>query len=393
LWRMLNQRLQTLLYLHHSQQGITSLDNHLQNVFLHYEEGAKLPDFYTGDLGHAMPIDPAIWEETTADASINSPGFQKIKEFELRGTPYIDTLTSMSNDLTNIWYGLIMLMYLLDLEEEDPTDEPVRAKSRKRQQWSPELFECESKLEDIAGFAYSRGGTTTAYNELEALSIEISRMAELSAAANPDADVRFALRNLDTYSYEDDVEILDGQLLQDYRTAHSELGLPATFDSRIPLLQMAEAWPEPWRIARIEESTGRLLGVEKMTYTFNLPKLKDEHGMDDDRIQYLARPQSSMIGLQRILAAAEVADTVTHLIGEDYALVTFVRGDRDDPNEDEIFGLDPEWTDERLAGPVNVKEESPSFVQESRSQPQGNSLGNPIVIDDSSDDDLMEIDG
>ena len=130
LWRMLNQRLQTLLYLHHSQQGITSLDNHLQNVFLHYEEGAKLPDFYTGDLGHAMPIDPAIWEETTADASINSPGFQKIKEFELRGTPYIDTLTSMSNDLTNIWYGLIMLMYLLDLEEEDPTDQPVRAKSK-----------------------------------------------------------------------------------------------------------------------------------------------------------------------------------------------------------------------------------------------------------------------
>ena len=94
---------------------------------------------------------------------------------------------------------------------------------------------------------------------------------------------------------------------------------------------MAEAWPEPWRIARIEEGTGRVLGVEKMTYTFNLPKLEDEHGMDDDRIQYLVRPQSSMIGLQRILAAAEVADTVTHLIGEDYALVTFVRGDERRP--------------------------------------------------------------
>lgn len=365
LWRMLDQRLQTLLYLHNSQPGITHLDNHLNNVFLHYEEGAKLPDFYTGDLGHAMPIDPAVWEETTTDASMDSPGFRKMKDLELPNrnwfdkpprAPYNETVRSMSIDVTNIWFGLVMLMYRIDLEEVNPYDLDMRDESMNRQEWSPELFECELTLGKITEF-FNSDQKTTRYNELEALSVEISRMAALSAAADPNADVRFVLADLKTTNHEDEDEDEDdppkGQLLQAYRTAHSQSGRPATFNSRIPLLELAKQWPEPWRIARIEEDTGRVLGVEKMTYTFNAPKIKDCRSKGaGSRLPHLATPRSDKIGLKQILAAATVADTVTHLIDEeDFSLAAFVREDGDNLNDDEIFGLDPEWTEERLAGP------------------------------------------
>lgn len=360
-WRMLDQRLQAFLDLINGQPGVTSLDCHLKNVFLHYEDGAKLPDFYTGDLGHAQPVDPIIWEETSAEVSKASPAeFRKIRKLDLSVSSgidpsvrksYLDTTGNISHDFSQIWWALVALMFRQDPEEFDPYDEEIRAESRELQEWSPELFECERKLQKIAFFAGVE--EYTRYNDLEELKIKISRMAQLTAQADPEADVTSALADLDTVSYEDEDEEfpVDVALLEQYRSAHSGSGRPLVFDSRVPLLQLAKRWPEPWRVARIEESTDRVLGVEKMTYSFTLPKLRKTKHKEDPRTQDLAQPESLKIGLNQILTAAAVAETMTHKVQEDFSLLTFLRGEGEDPNEDDIFGLDPEWTGKLLAGP------------------------------------------
>lgn len=413
IWRMLDQRVQTLLYLHHEQGGLTRLDNHLSNVFLHYEEGSKLPDFYTGDLGHVRPINPVIWEDTATYTSNTPSNFRKIKALDLpnRGmfddgprAPYNGDVEALSHDVTNIWYGLVSLMYRIDLEEVYPNDE--RDESRERGDWSSELYECEERLEAITQFFDK--GQTTRYNDLENLGIEIARISKLAADADPDADVRIARKAVGTDCYEEDFDhdYKNDETyrpnLERYRAAHSNPGEPALFDSRTHLLQLARRWPEPWRIARVDESTGQVLGVEKMSFSLSPLKLKeDARGNDDPRNPYLAPSTSLKIGVERILAAAAVADTTTHRVQEDFTLAAFPRGPTDDPNEDDIFGLDPAWTAERLAGPerlkpIKVEEEDASvmvmdYPLHPTSPTLGRSEGNPIVIDDD-DDDAMEVD-
>ena len=418
LWRMLDQRVQTLLYLHNSEGGITQLDNHLNNCFLHYAEGAKLPDFYTGDLGHVKAIDPVIWQETTANASAHLK-FRKVKDTEDQSTrPFThEDKERLCEDVKNVWIGLFSLMYRVDVSEDDPSLD-LRDESRERQDWSAELYDCEERLEVISQFFDP--GQATHYNDLEALSVEISRMAEHTADSDPDADLTFLLQGMDLACYEEDFdEDFDGDnmyyaLLGEYREAHLNPDKPAIFDSRVALLQLAKRWPEPWRIARIDENTGRVIGVEKMTFNLSIPKLSmfcNPSQGDDPRTRHVAQSTSYKIGLEKLLVAAAEADTTTHRIQEDFSIMAFPRGPNDDPDEDEIFGLDAKWTAERLAGPnvlqgVNAKREGievpvTNYLQHQISPRVYGSVGNPIIIDDSdpividddSDDDLMEIDG
>ncbi|KEF60077.1 uncharacterized protein A1O9_04927, partial [Exophiala aquamarina CBS 119918] len=282
IWRMLDQRIQTWLYLINSEPSTTRLDCHMNNVFLHYEDGAKLPDFYTGDLGHAKLIDPIIWQEPSPNlfGPTAWPAFRRIGPLDRldrivtdpnKRQSYLGTIAEISSDFSHIWYALVALMFRIDVEENDPDDEEMRDQAKALQEWSPELFECEERIRAIKGFW--EGEKFTRYNELDTLRFQIAQMAQRSAQADPQADTTSHLRSLDTFSYEDDIfgdeEFpLDGALLQEYRGAHSGSGRPCVFDSRVPLLQLASAWPEPWRIARIEENTDRVFGVEKMTYSF-----------------------------------------------------------------------------------------------------------------------------
>ncbi|KAK5055911.1 hypothetical protein LTR84_012461 [Exophiala bonariae] len=436
LWRLLDQRLQTLLFLHHSQGGLTKLDNHMNNVWLHYEDGSKLPNFYTGDLGHVRPINPAIWEETTAHGLDASLKVRKLKDLELPNrhawdnspqSIYNPDLEAMSSDIANVWTGLVHLMYGIDTTYIDPAD--AREASMEAREWSEELYECEWRLKDIAEFFDA--AKTTRYSDLEPLAVEVKRIAKLSADGDPDADVRLALWNVDdtcpSEDFDEDYDTRDEMysiLFHRYVDAHKDPQRPALFDSRVELLQLAKRWPEPWRIARVDESTGRVLGVEKMAFHLSNPRLPtDGHEMeeDDTRNLHLAQSGSRNIGLEDLLLAAEAADTTTHRISEDFSITGFARGPNDDPNEDEIFGLDPEWTAERLAGPAIPQELSlkqqminrekakqekakqevvevegtigkPLILDDSDEMDLDNSGNNPIVIDDDSDDDLMEID-
>jgi len=363
IWRMLDHRIQTWLYMINSDPSTTRLDCHMNNVFLHFEDGAKLPDFYTGDLGHAKPIDPIIFQAPSPDffASTSSPTFRRLGSLDRLDRTVTDPskreslvhmIGEIASDFRHIWWSLVALMFRIDVDDHDPDDEDMRDNSKALQEWSPELFECEEKIRAIKDFFDTE--EFTLYNELQAISHEISVMARRSARADPGADLTSYLRERDTYSYEGDVDESFLELIREYRDAHSPSGRrPCVFNSRVPLLQLASAWPEPWRIARIEENTGRVLGVEKMSYSFNRPEYRDG-ASNDPRYQHVAQSESLRIGLDRIQAAATVAETTTHKVQEDFALLSFVRGEDDDPNDDDIFGLDPEWTEERLAGPLNT---------------------------------------
>ena len=332
-WRMLDQRLRTLLFLHSS--GVSNLDNHMGNVFLDFKEGAKLPDFCTADFGSAEATPSGIWAEEFT-------GFRKLKEIEDQdddGYLKFTLFNSFWTDIATLSTNLSMMMFSWAGDDGDDGDvNSNKDHYKKIGRWSDALFSCQSALQNIADNFMKF--PSTSYNKLEALSDLIAQHANEALKNDTTTDVSWT--RPERYGWpEDFAESIEND--KEPKPPRGYTG-PMLFDSRYELLKSTRSIPGPWRIARLDSESLRVLGVERYTYNKTLPRLKDD---PEDYSNDWSEEYESQFELEEWVDEAgfnNLLDTSLNWSLES-RLLERVGGNL---NSHRIFGLDLKWKEKRL---------------------------------------------
>jgi hypothetical protein len=334
LWHLLNQGLQVLDFLHDGYPSVIHGDIHLENIFLHFPDSKqKFPDFYLGDFGQAHLQAPDIWEISKnparkgLDPRMDSKGSKGI---------FWDVeclLDTVQEAVLGAWCG------------DETNDARV---NEALQQFSCEFVELFTKLRNACT---SSSNHSERYEDLVRLRRVVSKHAKHAQAKWADIP-NFQWTREDRYQ--------TGQSLDSHEQYQPSTG-PVMFDSRYELLLQADKVPGPWRIARIDASSNKILGVEKLAFGLHEPHISEEcvggcdcweaaksssipikgHNWDDhENIDELAQTEVDRIGMHCLLMAA--AQISCGLLVSSY------------------FDVDPEWDEQRLSSVAVQTQESSS---------------------------------
>lgn len=323
LWHLLNQGLQVLDFLHDGYPSVTHGDIHPENIFLHFPDNErKFPDFYLGDFGQAHLLPPDIWEISKnparkgLDPRMDSKGSRGIFwDIEC-------LLDTVQEAVLGAWCG-------------DETKDALLNDALK--QLSCEFAELFQKLRNICT---SDSNHSERYEDLVRLRRFISKRAKHAQSKWPD---------MPDFQWTREYHYQNGES-QDSHEQHQPCTGPKIFDSRHELLLQADKVPGPWRIARIDASSNKVLAVEKLAFGLHEPQIWEEcaggchcweparsssipiqcYNWDDHKmIDQLAKTEVDRIGMNSLLLAA--SQVSCGLLVSSY------------------FDVDPEWNEQRLS--------------------------------------------
>lgn len=336
LWHFMDQALEVLDFLHQGFPSVYHADVHLENLFLHFADDAqKFPDLYLGDFGQVHRLDDFIWEisRNPARKALN-------RHMDPRMSAGIFSDIRM---LTKRIYRAI-LVSRWGFKSPYSGNEETQAFAS----FSAEFKEVLTRLWDasLPPSNVQDGNNHGEHSERYEQLVQVRRFVSKKAK-----DIRSSMADLP------DLQWTRPGRLPDHAVKASSEKLqgsyePAFFSSRAELLREADKVPGPWRIARVEASSNKILAVEKLTFGFHLPQISEtclkgcdcetklrngqrvEFNWDDHAgIHHLVKTEVDNIGLDVLRAEAAAIVPGGTLSSH--------------------FDIDPEWTKERLA-PYNT---------------------------------------
>ncbi|KAK5044652.1 hypothetical protein LTR84_010544 [Exophiala bonariae] len=335
LWHLLDQMLEVLGFLHRGYPSIYHADIHFENIFLHFaDDSQQFPDFYLGDFGQAHMLDQFIWEvgPNPARMALNTRTDWKLSA---------GIFSDMRMLINTVKHAIFASRW--GFKSQYSHVEEVQALAN----ISPEFTAVLEQLMKASVLRQAIPHPTHGDNHQSDHSERYEQLIRIRRAVSRKAKVvRSALADLPDLqwtrpgrSQEDAVAGSHEKLQGSYE--------PTLFSSRAELLSQAERIPGPWRIARVDGTSNKVLGVEKLTFGFHLPhvssrclngcdcRVRRQNGQrvafnwdDHCRIPQLVETEVDRIGMD---ALREEAGTI--LPGSPVPA---------------HFELDPEWTAERL---------------------------------------------
>lgn len=316
IWQFLEQMMDTWTLLHNCDDPVAHKDAHRSNIFLHWpDENAQLPSFMVGDFGRARDLNSNIWEPRDA----GSTALRVPRTMSWRAANrHRDDLRAVASDFYNIFHNLYTLM-TGDLEmsrdiERSRSVYKVRPAARV---YPEELYQCLEQLEQLTILGTSRGWLK--YNDFQPLRQRVKAAAQAARTADGGkADYRH----------------LKPGFGEDEKTP---VMCPQVFPSRSQLL--AHDFAGPYRIARVDLTTRRILGVERLELCRQVPTEPTPH---------LPLTIADYIGHHTLASAAEAMeqicahgiDLIDHPASTDALTSVY-----------DLFFLDQTWTS-RLDGVV-----------------------------------------
>ena len=257
LWHVFAAQLETIMFLHGCTPSLGNMDSHMNNVFLHFPESSKFPEFYTGDLGHLKVMEKSVWR------AVEDGQFQKVNKNELKALvpEYVAHLKTLHTDLTYVDTNLYFLAGLL------PADGEGEADFADAREWSAEWSQCRQLLKSIlwklersdmsaggarskSGKGHKKGGPTQPlwYKQLHDLKAMVTSYAEQSRSSDPQ----------DT----------------DFSWARDAPSRPRLWVDRDMLLSLCQAWnmPGPFKVAKVDPETLTIVDIEDTDFGMHNPQ-------------------------------------------------------------------------------------------------------------------------
>ncbi|KIW86785.1 uncharacterized protein Z519_12571 [Cladophialophora bantiana CBS 173.52] len=336
----------------HCNTSISHGDLKESNIYLHFPTPeSRLPDFYIGDLGLARLVDQSVWEVPGNPPARKLRDAKVIKEEDKHAQRECQTrkqmgvaqeqppppsrtqqIEAMINDLRGIHTCLSKVLEGRGQPDQNKTFAPFR-------DWNWVLI-MNTNPED--------------YNAFVGFREAVSGLAQQARDATGGPLLEFQWTR--QHRYRDD--LAPGVLTPSYpwkkynhhlanhswlrsrlstEWQHKPLPEIQLYKSRYELLSLCAKVPGPWKIARVDPTTLKVLAVEELSFNLHIPSLKDNCPVtpsgrpfnhdDHSMVNQLVTTEVDRLGMTNIVSAAMVR-------GHGYNQVWF-------------WDVDPEWNKER----------------------------------------------
>lgn len=321
IWHFLDQGLRVLDFLNQGYPYLVHADVHFANLFLHFSNDAqKLPDLYLGDFGQAYLLDPQIWE---------------ISQNPARNGLNPNTNSSFSEAI--FWdirhFVKAIMLFVLVTNFGLKADYSNVEKATAFMPFSSDFMDVMRELM-AASLVHDGNEATGNHSERYEDIVRIRRRIATKAI-----QARSPTANLPNYGW------IKPELYQE-PGAQAAPGpyKPAFYASRRELLRDNRDLSGPWRIARIDALSDKILGVEKLAFGLHLPHISQQcrggcdcwrrpdaaRNWDDHaKIPALIKTEVDTIGMNKLIQEAGAISGGGPVSGH--------------------FDLDAEWTLEKLS--------------------------------------------
>ncbi|EXJ66422.1 serine/threonine protein kinase [Cladophialophora psammophila CBS 110553] len=353
-WHLLDNLLEAIEHLH-CNASISHGDLKESNIYLHFPTPeSRLPDFYIGDLGLARPIDQSVWEVPGNPPARKLRDVKVVKEEDEQAQREYQTrrqmdvaqeqppppsrtqqIEAMINDLRGIHTCLSKVLEGRGQPDQNKTFAPFR-------DWNCVLNIMNTNPEDYNAFVgfrqavrvlaqHARDTTGGSLPEFQWTRLHRYRDDLAPGMLTPSYSWKRYNHHLANHPW------LKSRLPTEWQ--HKPLPEIQLYKSRYELLSLCAKVPGPWKIARVDPTTLRVLAVEELSFSLHVPSIKDNCPLtpsgrafnhdDHPMVNQLVTTEVDRLGMANIVSAA---------MGSGHAY-----------NQVRFWDVDPEWNGERLS--------------------------------------------
>lgn len=249
IWRFLEQMMDTWSHLHNCENPVAHKDAHGSNIFLHWpDENAQLPSFLVGDFGRSRELNSNIWVPQNAE----STALRVARTMSWRpARRHRDDCRAVASDFYNIFHNLYTLMTGdWDIPRDFERSRSAYTVPPAAKVYSEELYQCLEQLGQLTTIGSGHGWLK--YNSFQPLRQRV-KAAAAQAAHQADGGKADYRRFKPGFGEEEKTPVM----------------CPQVFPSRSRLL--VQDFAGPYRIARVDLATRRILGVERLELCRQVP--------------------------------------------------------------------------------------------------------------------------